>query len=65
MINIRVFDLFEIFKRGEELKKMKFETLDEILIKAEETLVPFQAEQLESEENNLYISYLKNSSIEN
>ncbi len=53
-----------MFKRGEDLKKIRYSSLDEILSKAEEVLSSFHAEYIETEEFNLFISYLKNSSSE-
>jgi hypothetical protein len=53
-----------VFKRGEDLKKIRYSSLDEILSKAEEVLSSFHAEYIETEEFNLFISYLKNSSSE-
>ena len=53
-----------MFKRGEDLKKIRYSSLDEILSKAEEVLSSFHAEYIETEEFNLFISYLKSSSSE-
>lgn len=57
--------MFEVFKKGEEMKKINFSSADEILSKSEEILGLFNAEYIETEEYNLYISYLKSSSSEN